>query len=93
MPRPERISLEGLIYHIVNRGNNRQDIFKDDEDFATYLQTIKKFKDKYLFKLYGYCLMRNHVHLLIEPTKPNTLSKIIQSITLRKKGQSDFIDT
>ena len=82
MPRPPRISLEGLVYHIINRGNNRQDVFKDKEDFATYLKTIKKFKEKYLFKLYAYCLMSNHVHLVIEPSKANTLSKIIQSITL-----------
>ena len=82
MPRPPRISLEGLVYHIINRGNNRQDVFKDEEDFSTYLKTLKKFKERYFFKLYAYCLMSNYVHLIIEPTKPNTLSKIIQSVTL-----------
>ena len=82
MPRPIRISLEGLVYHIINRGNNRQDVFKDEEDLDTYLKIIKRFKDKYSFKFYGYCLMNNHTHLVIEPTRANTLSKIIQSITL-----------
>ncbi|TAN59137.1 transposase [bacterium] len=82
MPRPPRISLSGLVYHIINRGNNRQAVFKEEEDFDTYLKTISKFKEKYSFKLYGYCLMNNHTHLIIEPAKPNTLSKIIQSITL-----------
>lgn len=82
MPRPARVSLEGLVYHIINRGNNRQEVFKDEEDFHTYLKTIKKFKEKYFFNLYGYCLMNKHIHLIIEPTKANTLSKIIQSITL-----------
>ncbi len=82
MPRPTRISLAGLVYHIINRGNNRQDVFKDEEDFLTYIKAIKRFKEKYSFKLYGYCLMDNHTHLVIEPTKTATLSKIIQSITL-----------
>jgi putative transposase len=82
MPRQARISLEGLVYHIINRGNNRQEVFKDEDDFATYLKTVKRFKEKYSFKFYGYCLMNNHTHLIVEPTKPNTLSKIIQSITL-----------
>ncbi len=82
MPRPPRISLEGLIYHIIQRGNNRQNIFREPEDFETYLSVLKRFKEKYSFKLYCYCLMSNHVHFIIEPTKPKTLSKIIQSITL-----------
>ena len=82
MPRPPRISLEGLVYHIINRGNNRGDVFKEESDFDVYLKVIKKFKEKYSLKLYGYCLMNNHTHLIIEPTKANTLSKAIQSITL-----------
>lgn len=82
MPRPKRIAIEGLIYHVINRGNNRQVVFKDSEDFEVFLMTIKKFKEKYRFKLYGYCLMNNHIHLVMEPTVKGTLSKIIQSITL-----------
>lgn len=82
MPRAPRISLAGLVYHIINRGNNRQAVFKEEEDFAAYLKTIGRFKEKYSFKVYGYCLMDNHTHLIIEPTKPHTLSKIIQAITL-----------
>lgn len=82
MPRPKRIALEGLIYHVINRGNNRQPVFKDKEDFETFLIILQKFKEKYGFKFYAYCLMNNHYHLILEPTRPNTLSKIIQSITL-----------
>ena len=82
MPRPLRISLEGLVYHVINRGNNRQEVFKGEGDFDTYLKVLKKFKQKYSFRFYGYCLMNNHAHLIIEPTKAKTLSKIVQSITL-----------
>jgi putative transposase len=67
---------------VINRGNNRQYVFRDEEDFDTYLKTVSRFKEKYSFKLYGYCLMDNHTHLILEPSKPSTLSKIIQSITL-----------
>ena len=82
MPRPKRIALEGFIYHVVNRGNNRQPVFKDKDDFLVFLRVLKKFKDKYAFKLYAFCLMNNHYHLILEPTQPRTLSKIIQSVTL-----------
>lgn len=43
MPRPTRISLEGLVYRIINRGNNRQAVFRDDGDFSIYLKVIRKF--------------------------------------------------
>jgi len=82
MPLPKRITLEGLIYHLINRGNNRQLVFKDSADYESYLHIIKKFKERYSFKLYAYCLMSNHIHLILEPTMPDTLSKIMQSITL-----------
>ncbi len=82
MPRLPRISLEGLVYHIIQRGNNRQNVFREPEDFESYLHVLKRFKKKYSFKLYCYCLMSNHVHFIIEPTQAKTLSKIIQSITL-----------
>lgn len=81
MPRSPRINLEGYIYHVINRGNNRQAIFLDDEDFLRYLNLIGRYKSKFGFKLYSYCLMANHVHLLIEPSKPDSLSKIMQSLT------------
>lgn len=81
MSRPHRITLENFIYHIVNRGNNSQQVFCDDEDFNKYLDLLKRYKEKFHFKLYAYCLMGNHVHLLIQPTLPNSLSKIMQSLT------------
>ena len=82
MNRSLRIYSPGLIYHVINRGNNRQVIFLEDEDFERYLGVIYRFKKVYEFKLYAYCLMTNHVHLLIKVGAKGSISKIMQSITL-----------
>ncbi|SNS31210.1 Transposase IS200 like [Anaerovirgula multivorans] len=54
------------IYHIMARENNRQNIFEDDEDCMKFIEIIQQSKEKSGIKLYGYCLMGNHVHLLLE---------------------------
>jgi putative transposase len=53
----------------VFRGINRQTIFEDEEDKRQYLKTLAKFIKKSGIELYGYCLMDNHVHLLVKETK------------------------
>lgn len=64
MVRYARERSESGIYHVVMRGINQQDIFCDGEDYQQFLATIKRVKaDR--FELYGYCLMSNHIHLLI----------------------------
>jgi REP element-mobilizing transposase RayT len=69
MPRTARRKSSTGIYHIILRGINRQRIFEDDEDNEKYLQTLAECKKISLFQLYGYCLMGNHVHLLIKEGK------------------------
>jgi len=64
------------------RGNQKQYTFIEDEDFNKYLELLKHYKNKYYFRLYGYCLMPNHVHLIMEPKKPSTLGKIMQGLNL-----------
>ena len=83
MPRTARVAPEGHVYHILTRGNNRQDVFKDEEDYKKYLETLQRYKEKYTFKLYHYVLMRNHVHLVLEPTeRGGTLAEIMKGINL-----------
>ncbi|NLB18933.1 MAG: transposase, partial [Syntrophomonadaceae bacterium] len=65
MPRGARKKGESGIYHIILRGHNRQIIFEDDEEHEKFLHTINKFKIKSGYRIYGYCLMGNHIHLLI----------------------------
>ena len=67
MPRKARIESKSGIYHIMLRGINRQQIFEDDEDFEKFLWVLKDVKQLSRFKLYGYCLMGNHIHLLLKP--------------------------
>jgi len=79
MARKPRIQFEGAFYHVITRGNQRQKIFKDEEDNRQYLETLAKYKDLYKYHLYAYVLMHNHVHLLIE-TGETPLSRILQGI-------------
>jgi putative transposase len=79
MPRPLRPIAERLVYHVINRGNNRAPVFHDDGDYAAFLQAIGDLKRRRPFEFYGYCLMPNHVHLLIRPLEV-PISRIMQSL-------------
>ena len=68
MAKKKRIWYPGAVYHIMNRGNRRSDIFKDEEDFQVYLTILKQTMEKYTYTLYSYCLMTNHLHMQIETT-------------------------
>ena len=65
MPRNAREHSASGIYHVFIRGINRQAIFEEDDDFCRFLVITEKAKTKSVFSLYGYCLMDNHVHLLL----------------------------
>ena len=82
MPRPLRIHLPDLIYHVLNRGNNRQVIFAEESDYQHYLDILKKYKEKFNFKIFAYCLMTNHIHLLIKTSANGTISEIMKAITI-----------
>lgn len=83
MPRTARIAPKEFVYHVLTRGNNKQAIFKDENDYLKYIEILKKYKEKYLFKLYHYVLMTNHVHLVIEPSQEGgELYQIMKGINL-----------
>ena len=69
MPRAARVAPRDHVFHILTRGNNRQDVFRDEIDYKKYFEILGRYKEKYQFKLYHYVLMRNHVHLVLEPQK------------------------
>ncbi len=79
MARKPRIEYEGAFYHVITRGNQRQRVFKGDNDFQKYINLLAFYKERYKYSLYAYVLMSNHVHLLIE-TRQIPLSKILQGI-------------
>lgn len=71
MPRQAREKSESGYYHILLRGIGQQNIFEDDEDRESFLQILVKYKEELKFKIAAYCLMSNHVHLLIEDVNRN----------------------
>lgn len=66
MARKARAEVAGGLYHVITRGNNRRQIFNSSTDFERFLSLLTMQKVRLPFFLYGYCLMTNHVHLLIE---------------------------
>ena len=66
MPRAAREKSDTGIYHMMLRGINRQIIFEDDEDYQKYLETLKTYQEKSGYIIYAYCIMSNHIHLLIK---------------------------
>jgi len=81
MPRGTRIIVDNACYHVVNRGNQKQNIFLEDADYVKFLEILKFYKRKFWFKIYGYCLMPNHIHLLVQPKLPNDLRTFMQGLT------------
>lgn len=67
MPRTGRVVLPNNPHHIVQRGHNRQVVFAEARDYQYYLDNFRIFKCEYDVKVDAYCLMTNHVHLVLEP--------------------------
>jgi REP-associated tyrosine transposase len=79
MPRKPRIEIGGGLYHVITRGNNRRKIFRSRDDYLNFTSILEQQKVKLPFYLYAYCLMPNHVHLLIE-MKDDPVSRIMQRV-------------
>ncbi|MBI1871655.1 MAG: transposase [Chlamydiae bacterium] len=79
MTRPLRIEYEDAIYHIMNRGLARQDIFLEEEDYECFLETLDEAKRIWKIKIYAYALMGNHYHLCLQ-TPGGNLSRVMRHI-------------
>lgn len=79
MPRPPRIWFPGAIYHIIQRGNEQRDIFREDADYSWFLKTVEEAKKALRFKIYLYVLMGNHYHITLEASQDH-ISKIMHYI-------------
>jgi len=75
MPRIARIIAPGYPHHITQRGNNRAQVFFDDEDRQTYLGLLANYAKKYFLRIWAWCLMNNHVHLLAVPENETSLER------------------
>jgi putative transposase len=67
MARMARIVVAQCPHHIVQRGHNRRVVFVTDGDRKSYLETLAEFRTELGLKVYAYCLMTNHVHLIVDP--------------------------
>src|SRR5205814_6566501 len=74
MPRKLRIQYPGAIYHVINRGDRREDIFKGDADRKLFLATLAQACAKTDWQIHAFCLMRNHFHLVVETPGANLVS-------------------
>ncbi len=91
MSRPLRIEYPGALYHVMNRGNQRQDVFQRKIDCETFLEKLEYFAELFHVEVYCYCLMTNHFHLLLKTNEAN-LGRFMQSfltsftITLNRRN-------
>ena len=72
--RKLRIQYPGAIYHVMSRGDRREDIFEDDKDRQRFLETLGEACQKTAWQVHAYCLMRNHFHLVVETPQPNLVA-------------------
>ena len=79
MARRPRLFAPALLYHVIVRGNQRQKTFLNDQDYQAYLERLAKYRRKYNYSVYAYCLMPNHVHLLLE-SSDQPLAKFMQGL-------------
>ena len=82
MARTARILMNNASYHLITRGSRRENVFLDEDDFNRYLHTLWKYKKKFSSKIYAYCLMSNHVHLLVDPLDHANLNKFMHALNL-----------
>jgi putative transposase len=84
MPRRSRVAFAGYPHHIVQRGHNRNPVFFQEFDRSDYLGTLREFRDSLGLKVYAYCLMTNHIHLIVDPgTDARRVSTLMKSLAGR----------
>jgi putative transposase len=82
MPRIRRLILPGYPHHVIQRGNNRKKVFLREYDREIYLKLLSIFSRKWDNDILGYCLMDNHVHILVVPKQNHSLAKMMQGLSL-----------
>ena len=80
MARLARLNLAGIPQHIIQRGNNRQVCFIEDQDYKVYLVKLLEYCKKYDVAVHAFVLMTNHVHILATPSTPRGVSQVMQSL-------------
>ena len=74
MARKLRIQYPGAIYHVMNRGDHSEDIFRDDSDRDRFVRTLQECCEKTAWQAHSFCLMSNHFHLVVETPNANLIA-------------------
>ncbi len=80
MPRRPRLLLDGGYYHIVTRGNDKRLLFRHQKDYNYFLGVIRRYLGRFQVYIYNYCIMPNHIHLLVQTKRAEDLPKFMQGI-------------
>ena len=80
MPRQARLVLPDVAMHVVQRGHNRQACFKQETDYLVYLTLLHGLSTKRGCAVHAYCLMTNHVHLLLTPRDPQACATLMRDL-------------
>ena len=83
MPRHARVMIGRVPVHIIQRGNNRGVCFYADEDYAQYLDWLQELAAKFKCQVHAYCLMTNHVHLLLTPARAEGCALLMKNLGQR----------
>ncbi|MFC1773499.1 transposase [Pseudomonadota bacterium] len=83
MPRRARITVPGIPWHIIQRGNNRSACFYTESDYRYYLCTLGEQAEKYGCAIHAYVMMTNHVHLLCTPQHENSAALLMKNLGQR----------
>jgi putative transposase len=85
MGRSPRLFVPGFAHHIVQRGHNRNAVFVEDADYSFYLDNLIEWKTHYNVDVYAYCLMTNHVHLILVPNNQgDSISRLMRRLSARQ---------
>ncbi|MDA0688184.1 MAG: transposase [Proteobacteria bacterium] len=85
MPRRARVIVPNMPHHIVQRGHNRDEVFAGEEDYRYYLENLREWKLELGIKVYSYCLMTNHVHIVLEPgDDKSSVSLLMKQLAARQ---------
>lgn len=80
MPRAARVVVPGCTHHVTQRGNNRQDVFFADRDREMFLRYLREAAERFSLHVEGYCLMTNHMHLVVTPQRADSLPEALKRI-------------
>ena len=78
MPRTARASVGGMCYHVINRGNARQEVFHKQSDYEAFVKLLSDAHERLPMRLIAFCLMPNHFHLVLWPHGDGDLSRWMQ---------------